>query len=183
MRTGGLKKSAVSLSLLAVGCGAVLATAGRGDSRVVAQRQNTNLRIGWPSDLVDLDPQTSQDSFTRPALYFAYDTLVSRDSSGNIVPRLAQKWSIAPRRVVLTLRPGITCADGTPITAQVVAANFARVKDPATKAPLTASFLGSTSYTVAYNNKTRTVTINSAAFGANFVANLSYFPAIVCPTV
>ncbi len=53
----------------------------------------------------------------------AYDTLVHIDPDGKFVSGLAEKWTADARSATFTLRPDVTCSDGTPLTAgQVVAA-------------------------------------------------------------
>ncbi len=79
----------------------------------------------------------------------AYDSLVYQRPDGTFVSGLAEKWTADSRSASFTLRDGITCSDGTPLTAsQVVAAiRFAsNPKDPSTQlgvnippAPLTAT--------------------------------------------
>ncbi|WP_460835908.1 ABC transporter substrate-binding protein [Nocardioides hungaricus] len=67
---------------------------------------------------------------------YSYDTLVFFDpETGEPAPFLAESWSESPTKVTYTLRDGITCADGTPFTAQTAADNLNWIVDPANESP------------------------------------------------
>src|SRR5215217_2711246 len=77
-----------------------------------------------PSDPGNLHPLRAGQIVTNTILPFAYDTLISIDEQGKVVGQLAESWKVTPKRVTFTLRPGVTCADGTELTATDVADNF-----------------------------------------------------------
>src|SRR5689334_13341995 len=54
--------------------------------------------------------------------YLAYDPLVNLQPNGSFASGLAEKWTADARSATFTLRPGVTCSDGTPLTASRVAA-------------------------------------------------------------
>ncbi|MEV1179408.1 ABC transporter substrate-binding protein, partial [Nonomuraea sp. NPDC049784] len=89
-----------------------------------------------PADPGALDPAMGVLSVTNNVLSLAYDTLVSVDESGKIVPALAEKWDVKPESVTFTLRKGVTCSDGSPVTPSNVADNVNHIADPATKSPI-----------------------------------------------
>jgi len=62
------------------------------------------------------------------------ESLVSKDSDGDIIPWLASEWSVADDGLSwdFTLRDDVTFTDGTPLTAEAVAANIAHLQDPET---------------------------------------------------
>ncbi|MGO3885304.1 MAG: ABC transporter substrate-binding protein [Mycetocola sp.] len=62
------------------------------------------------------------------------EQLVSRDASGQIVPWLAESWDTADDglSVDITLKPGLTFTDGTPVDAEAIARNIAHLQDPDT---------------------------------------------------
>jgi peptide/nickel transport system substrate-binding protein len=62
------------------------------------------------------------------------ESLVSKDKSGRIIPWLAATWSEAKDGLSwdFTLRKGVKFTDGTPLTADAVAANIAHLQDPKT---------------------------------------------------
>ena len=56
---------------------------------------------------------------------YAYDTLVNLPGPGKVVTGLAQSWKVvSPKKVEFTLFKGITCSDGTQMTATVVKQNL-----------------------------------------------------------
>ncbi|MDQ1129314.1 ABC transporter substrate-binding protein [Microbacterium sp. SORGH_AS_0888] len=84
-----------------------------------------------------------------------YDTLLRRDDGNRLVGGLARTWeSVSASEYVLTLRDDATCSDGTPITAEVVAASLSRFMDPAT---------GSSARSLAFGRGQSTVTADDAA--------------------
>ena len=56
-------------------------------------------------------------------------------------PVLRESWEETPTSVTYTLKEGITCGDGTPLTASTVADNFRFVADPANQSPLLGVFV------------------------------------------
>ncbi|HEU4969550.1 ABC transporter substrate-binding protein [Sphingomonas sp.] len=76
-----------------------------------------------------LDPHKAATFAPAFLLAFAYEGLLARDAAGRLVPNLAESWRQTGRSVTFTLRPGITCADGTPLTTDDVADNYRFVLD------------------------------------------------------
>ena len=136
--------------------------------------------FGLSSDPGSLDPQMGAGTSLFTVTQFAYDPLVSVDKAGEIRSGLATKWDVGTTTVTLTLADGITCADGTKLTATDVADNLNFVADPNNKSPFLGTFLpvGATS---AGDDTAGTVTITlaqPAPFVLNGLANLP----IVCPS-
>ncbi|MCO1655647.1 ABC transporter substrate-binding protein [Pseudonocardia humida] len=137
--------------------------------------------LGMSSDPGSLDPQLGAGTSLFTVTQFAYDPLVSVDGdTGEIRSALATSWEADATTVRLTLAEGITCSDGTPLTASAVADNLAFVGDPANQSPFLGTFypVGATAQA---DDATRTVTITLAApapFVLNGLANLP----IVCPS-
>lgn len=87
------------------------------------------LHVGLSASLSSLDPTDSaqDDSFARRSVTsLIFDNLVSSDSSGRLQPSLAESWQATAgnRRWQFRLRRGIKFHDGTPVTAQSVAASL-----------------------------------------------------------
>ncbi|GII75256.1 peptide ABC transporter substrate-binding protein [Sphaerisporangium rufum] len=136
--------------------------------------------LGLSSDPGSLDPQMSAGSSLFTVTQFAYDPLVGVDGdSGEILPALADSWQVDGTTVTLTLGDGITCADGTPLTAAGIADNINFVADPKNKSPFLGTFLPPGAKAEG-DDATRVVTITLAR-PAPFVLNgLSGLP-MVCP--
>ncbi|MFC4122126.1 ABC transporter substrate-binding protein [Nonomuraea zeae] len=84
----------------------------------------------------DLNPLLTALSEPRNVDFFLYDTLVSFKDDGTVIPGLATSWKTTPTSAEFTLAKGVTCADGTPLTAGDVAAGVSHIADPASKSQL-----------------------------------------------
>lgn len=109
---------------------------------------------------------------------FLYDYLVAIDPQGEIVPELAESWTVEGAKATFKIKSGVTCSDGTPLTASTVAANFNYVKDPANKSALVGVVLPSAEYTATADDSTNTFTLEfDEPFGFLLQA-LSLFPMV-----
>lgn len=52
---------------------------------------------------------------------YLYDYLVTIAPDGTIQPELATSWTVNGATSTFKLRPGVTCSDGTPLTASTIA--------------------------------------------------------------
>ena len=77
-----------------------------------------------------LDPHHAATYAPVFLLGLAYEGLVTRDPSGEIVPNLAESWEQTPNSVTFKLRRDVTCADGSPLTLRDVADNYRYVANP-----------------------------------------------------
>jgi peptide/nickel transport system substrate-binding protein len=87
------------------------------------------------ADATTLDPHNTTDTESDQVIMMIYETLIGFDDNMTIVPRLAERWEVAPDGVTWTfhLRKGVRFHDGTPFDAEAVRRNFARVLDPEAK--------------------------------------------------
>jgi peptide/nickel transport system substrate-binding protein len=83
-----------------------------------------------PSDPGSLDPQLAYIDDALEIDYFLYDSLINFTPSGQIESNLATKWSGNSTTASYTLKPGVTCSDGSPLTASTVAANINFISNP-----------------------------------------------------
>lgn len=122
-----------------------------------------------------LDPQSSAGTQLFTVNQFGYDNLLSVDpETGEIGSHLATEWESDDTSVTLTLADGVTCSDGTPFTAQMVADNVAYVGDPKNKSPYLGVYLPAGAKAKA-DDDAGTVTIDlaqPAPFVLNGLANL-----------
>lgn len=96
----------------------------------------------------------------------AYDPLVNVSPDGTVVSGLAEKWQADARSASFTLKPGITCSDGSPLTASQVAKALDFVKNPKNQSPLYGLLLPTTGFTVRADDAARTLRITmTAPFG------------------
>ena len=125
----------------------------------LAPAPSGTLTMAVATDPGNLDPQLTLLGAARTVNSFAYDTLLSVVGPGKLATGLAQSWKvISAKRVQLTLRRGVTCADGTRMTASVVKRNLEFVADPANKSPYFGVAVPPTT-TVEANDRAGTVTV------------------------
>jgi len=157
MRTRVLCVIAASAVLLF----AITSATSAGVRRASAGKPSGSVTVAIPADPGNLDPQMTLISSTRYLDSFAYDTLVNLTGPGTISSGLAQSWKVvSPKKVEFTLRPNITCADGTKMTASVVKQNLDFVGNPANKSPLLGLFMP-VGATVTASNSARTVVVTT----------------------
>lgn len=79
-----------------------------------------------------LDPYDAPDILTRLAAKSMYEGLFSFDSKMQLVPELAESYTVTPDAKVftITLKKGVKFHDGTEFTADAVKMNFDRLLNP-----------------------------------------------------
>ncbi len=165
--------SALALTAVLVATGCTPVGGAGGDS--------ADVNILLSSAFDSLDPAKSVETTTRNVQGFLYDTLVTRDpETGEQLPALAESWEFAPTHYSFTINADATCSDGSEVTAETVAANFERAKDPEVNSPLTRSYIGTTEYEVTYDNDARTVDLELAEPAAFPGYGIADGPFIVC---
>lgn len=87
-----------------------------------------------------LDPHKANTQYENAIILDLFEGLLAYDADGLPVPGVADSWAVSPdgRRYIFNLRPGVVWSDGTPLTAEDVAASFRRLMDPKTAAPAAA---------------------------------------------
>ena len=119
----------VAVSLLA-GCSA--GSAGGGDD-------GTSLVVGFALEPANLDfTKTAGTAIPQVLLDNVYETLVTQDDSGKIVPALATKWEVSADRLTytFTLRKGVTFSNGDEFDADSAKFSIDQVKSDAWTVPL-----------------------------------------------
>jgi peptide/nickel transport system substrate-binding protein len=88
------------------------------------------LRVGLDEDPVVLDPAQSGNLGERQVFAALCDKLVDISPDGQLVPKLATSWTIAPdgKSITLILRKGVVFHDGEPFNAAAVKFNIERAK-------------------------------------------------------
>jgi peptide/nickel transport system substrate-binding protein len=125
-----------------------------------------------------LDPHLTSLSVTMLVDRFMYDSLINIDPAGNEVAGLAQTWQGTTTSATYVLRKGITCANGSPLTATVVADNINFVGDPKNGSSRIGAFVPAGA-TAKGDDATGTVTVTSPA-PASFLARTVGGLPIVC---
>ena len=95
------------------------------------------LIVGQAEDTTTLDPQMQGDMPAMSILINIYDTLITRDEGGNLIPCLATEWEALDETTwQFKLREGVTFHNGEPFNAESVKATLERLIDPATGSPI-----------------------------------------------
>ncbi|MDL4819541.1 ABC transporter substrate-binding protein [Actinomadura opuntiae] len=140
-------------------------------------------RYAVTSDANTFDPALGTAATDYSLARMQFGTLVYRDADQSVVPGLAEKWTAAPDSATFTLRGGLTCSDGKPLTAGDVAASLRRWADPKTGAAGTGLAFGpGAKVTVASDDAARTVTVKLSRPWSDLVPAMAMTNAgIVCP--
>lgn len=95
------------------------------------------LTVGLSNDSKTYDPIFSVQYSERYVLYLAFDTLVKYGPDFSIRPELAESWETSPdgKRIVFTLREGVSFQDGTPFDAAAVKWNIDQRLDEKVNSP------------------------------------------------
>jgi peptide/nickel transport system substrate-binding protein len=158
-----LAASAVALILVGLVAAATLApgkasATARSAAAAQAAAKGT-VSIALIGDPGKLDPQQTTGALAQQVAEFSYDTLVHQLPGGKFVSGLATKWKVLSQtKVRFTLRSGVTCSDGSKMTASVVKKNLDYIANNANGSPLINLYVPANTTTVA-NTKKRTVTV------------------------
>ena len=134
--------------------------------------------MAMSADPGNLDPQASAASGLFQLSHFAYDSLLFTDADGKVVSGMAEDWAVDGTTVTLTLKDGITCADGSPFTAGDAADNLDYIADPANQSPFLGVFLPA-GVQATGDDTARTVTLALAGPAPFVLEGLAGVP-IVC---
>lgn len=107
----------------------LLASAASASAAMVYNRGN-------PGDPETLDPQKTSTVVESDILLDVFEGLVTYDASANIVPGVAESWTVSDDGKVYTfrLRPGLKWSNGDPLVAEDFVYSFRRLMKPETGA-------------------------------------------------
>jgi peptide/nickel transport system substrate-binding protein len=157
-------------------------TTNPGATANTAKRTGTvTVEIGGP--VTSLDPAKGSSFQDAMAAWSLYDTLDTFNQQGQLIPDLATSWTTTPNSATFHLKSGVTCSDGTKLTATMVAASLQRYANPATAAPLLTQVIGSgNTAKFTANNSANTVTVSLKSPWSQLLGGLaSPFTGIICP--
>ena len=118
-------------SLFATGLAAFMASA----SLASAAPPADTLVLGISADASTFDPAAISSRDNSNIAKHIFGTLYEVNSGGEIVPQMAESYKEAPDGLsyVYKLKPGLTCEDGEPFTAEDAAYSFNRAAEPSNK--------------------------------------------------
>ncbi|MDH4066958.1 MAG: ABC transporter substrate-binding protein, partial [Acidobacteriota bacterium] len=123
MRTVAAIAAVLALAGLAV---LVTRVGGRADDTIV---------VGLSADVATFEPANISSRDNMNIAHHIFGSLFTLDADGRHEPALAESMEVSEdgTAYTYTLRPGLTCHDGEPLTAEDAAYSFNRVGDPANK--------------------------------------------------
>ena len=148
------------LALALAACGSNSGNGGSSGGQQFADGKTFTMVLG--ADPGNLDPHLTSLSVTLQVDRFMYDSLVNVDAKGNLVAGLAQSFEGTTTTAKYVLRKGITCSDGSPLTASVVADNINFVGNPKNASSRIGIFVPANA-TATGDDATGTVTVTSPA--------------------
>jgi peptide/nickel transport system substrate-binding protein len=143
----------------------------------------STVTIGVRSDVDVFNPFTSVgDIGAAQALRLLYDSLVRSDAKGEIEPGLAESWKVTPTGGTFQLRKGITCSDGTPMSATDVAKSIQFLADPDSGASYSFRVFGyAGAKSIVADDAANTLTIELKGPNNDMLSGLANIGKIVCP--
>ncbi|MFI6818266.1 ABC transporter substrate-binding protein [Nonomuraea sp. NPDC050328] len=139
-------------------------------------------RFAATSDANTFDPAKGTAATDYSLARLQYATLVNRDTGNKIIPGLAETWDATPAGATFTLRKGLSCTDGKPLTASAVAGSLRRFADPKTGSSGVVFAFGPGAPTITADDQAGTVTVTLAQPWSDLLVGLSLTNAgIVCP--
>ena len=173
-RPSALPALLLTTSLVATGCNNATTQNGEGSAKYAL---NGTFTYDIGDDPGAFDPYHSQLIFGYASL--AYDSLVNLRPDGKFVSGLARKWTTSANSATFTLRPDVTCSDGTPLTARQVAADLTYLGNPKNQSPLYGNMIPKEPFKATGDDGTRTVKVAmTKPFG--FLLNSIGLTPIVC---
>lgn len=139
--------------------------------------QGGTAKVAVSDQIPSLDPYTTL-GFT--VAKYAYDSLVNVTADGDVVSGLAAEWHATANSATFTLRPNVTCSDGTKLTAKHVAAVLTYASDPKNQLEAPPVILPSIPFTVTGDDATRTVKISMPKPYSFVLRTVGLLP-IICP--
>jgi len=162
-------------SVVALGLGmAALSGCGGSDSKASSDTFTMAVSYGISS----FNPYTSREFGYLTSV--AYDSLVNLTPEGDIVSGLAEEWETTATSATFTLKSGITCSDGTELTATQVAASLEWVADPAKQSWMYGVLTPPTPFKVVADDPARKVTVTLDSPFSFLLETLGASVPIVC---
>src|SRR5262245_62601735 len=128
---GGTMKRTVTITAvgaLALALAACSSGSGGTNGQTFANGKTFTMVLG--TDPGTLDPDFTAIASAGQVDRFLYDSLLNVDFNGTVSSGLAEKWDGNTTSATYTLRKNVTCADGSKLTASMVADNINFVGDP-----------------------------------------------------
>lgn len=165
----------------AVGAAALVLTgcSGGGTPEGSGAGADGTVRIAVQGDPGSLNPITNATDAGLNVIGFGYESLLDYPSGAEPRGLLAEKWEGTTTQVTFTLKDGIVCADGEPLTASDVKATFEYAAEDSTGSPYRGVYFPTEGMTIAADDAARTVTF-TVDDAQSFLAETTGSLPIVC---
>ncbi|WP_413752061.1 ABC transporter substrate-binding protein [Streptomyces sp. R-74717] len=167
-----------SVAAVATVLGLVAAAAACGGGSSADGGDGSTVVLAVAADPGTLSPTTALASTAISMNSFAYDTLVHFAADGSLVPGVAEKWSATSTTAQFTIRSWVTCEDGSPLTADDVAAEYNHIADPKNQSPMLGLSVPVTAVAKA-DRASRTVTVTTTK-PAPFIVQMARLLPLLC---
>lgn len=168
---------------LVVSLASVVPTASSSAATRARAVKNGTYRVALGTDPGNLFPYQTVSTAAISLFSYTYDTLVNYNAKGKLVSGLADRWTAKAKTVTFYLRPGVTCGDGSRLTASDVAADFAYVLDPKNASPWLNVSVPASGVKVKANNARRSVTFTDSTPYSLLLQTTGPLMPIACPNV
>jgi peptide/nickel transport system substrate-binding protein len=132
--------------------------------------------IAINADPGELNPITNATEAGQILSSFAYESLVTFPADGDPQGAIADSWTESTTEVSFTLKDGVTCTDGTPMTASDVKASFEYAGAEETGSPFAGVYFPATGLTIDADDDARTVTFTSEEPQSFLLATIGQMP-------
>lgn len=146
--------------------------------------QGGTVKLLLPGDWPSFDIQNLFNPSIAQIAWATTDRMVAVGPKGpsDLVPYLAKSWKASPSSITFTVRTGLTCNDGSALTATGIAASFKRLLDPKTGSTQVPRIFGPGPFTVTADNSANTLTIATATPWADLLSGFTHpVTGVLCP--
>ncbi|GGM44673.1 ABC transporter substrate-binding protein [Microbacterium saperdae] len=172
MRRSIVAAAAVGVTALALsGCAGGTAEPGGEGAQTI--------KIAVQSDPGTLNPITNATNASESVSTFGYESLLFYPTGEEPKGLLAESWESTTTSVEFTLKDGILCVDGTPLTATDVKSTFEYAAADETGSPYKGVYFPAEGLTIEADDDAGTVTFTSAAAQSFLAETIGALP-IVC---
>jgi peptide/nickel transport system substrate-binding protein len=171
--------AAVALSACSGGSDSDSGSGGGGAEPDAVTDGAVNMDLAGP--ITSYDPAKGSGFQDAQVAWALYDSLITTDADGSQIAGLASDWSSTANSATFTLKQGVTCSDGSPLTPEVVAGSLTRLLDPATGYPFLSQTTGGDNPATVTTAGTDTVTVTlEKPWSALLPSLASPFTGIIC---
>ncbi|MCR2817404.1 ABC transporter substrate-binding protein [Microbacterium sp. zg.Y1090] len=141
------------------------------------------ITVALAADPGELNPITNATEAGQIVSAYAYETLVDFTSGKDAAGALAESWTESTTEVSFTLKDGILCADGTPLTASDVKASFEYAAAEETGSPFKGVYFPASGLTIEADDDARTVTFTSEQAQSFLLGTIGLMPVVCAAAV